>query len=393
MCLYNEATDHLVIIGKVDNINFTKLDPQNQFSTDVISGQMVNSDGQPTFCGFQLKGKFVEVLDPNTVYLMMKNCGTPTLSPDCSIRTAVEDYIAYKDRAIKLKHNVGFYGVGALPPPEMVTGVAFGAGGTIPTDDYIFVVTCMYGETESAHELTSTPTEIAVIVGQKVLLTITPPTDGIPDAYKIYIYNDGETIADATLLLTIPSPGTDPVYVIIDEAGRTGALYPGDADSSFSIEDSEGNIFNPGDDYTVDYSCATVIFEEDGDLEDGEKVTITYTYRVNPNIEMSIGPMLRLPPYVHPVIIALKSDDRAVIRPRGVEIDLWKVLASSDWNWDLSSLNYESGYEFTWDVLLSEKTLNHGRIQLFNRHLVAYPLENLATLTDWANGPGCEEES
>ncbi len=388
--LMNEVTDHLVVIGKLDNIIFAKMDPVNVFMTEVISGQNVNSIGQPTFCGYQVTGTLREVLDPNTAYLAMKNCGTPIQQDDCTIRTAVEDYTAYPGRCIKLKHNVGFYSTDALPEPEAVAGTAGGAGGTIPTDGYYFVVTCMYGTTEGDYEESAI---VNVVLGEVVTLTITPPTGVTPDSYRIYAYNDAETRADATLMavliVELVAPGD--VVIIFTELPTTGDAYPGDATGSFTVADSEGTEYTVTDDFTVDLSCGIICFPTTGDIGQGELITITYTYHTNPYVEMSIGPSDTLPPYVHPVLIALKNDDRAAVRPRGVEIELWKVLASSGWSWDLSTLTFENGFDFTWDVLMSEHTLNHGKITLFNRHLASYDLSNFAALTDWANGPGCED--
>lgn len=389
LALMNEVTDHLVIIGKVDNVMLDKLDPANVFMTEVVSGQNVNSKGQPTFCGYQVKGRMVETLDPNTVYLAMKNCGVPVMQDNCTIRTAVEDYTAYPRRCIKLKHKEGFYSTDALPGPDAVAGVAGGAGGTIPTDGYFFVVTCMYGTTESAF------TESLVVnvnMGEVVTLTITPPSGVVPDSYRIYFYNDAQVRADATLLLDLAAAPIGPnIIVVFDDLPLTGDPYPGDATGSFIVADAEGNAFTITDDFTIDITCGIVCFPTNTSIGQGERITITYTYRTNPYVSMSIGPSDTLPPYVHPVLIALKNDDRADVRPRGVEIDLWKVLASSGWSWDLSTLTFESGFDFTWEVLMSEHTLNHGNITLFNRHLESYDLSNFAALTDWANGPGCAD--
>ena len=394
LCLMNEITDHLVIIGKVDNITLNKLDPQNVFLTEVIDGQVVNTEGQPTFCGFQVTGRLKEVLDPNTAYLAMKNCGVPSVNSGCTIKTATEDYHAYPNRCIKLKHNVGFYSTDALPGPDSVVAAAGGVGGTIPTDGYTLVVTCMYGTTESDYTESNL---VNVVLGERVTATITKPTGVTPDAYRIYVYNDAETRADATLLVEmsvlLPYGGGSSFIVVFDAFPRTGDLYPGDAAGSFSIVDSDGNTLVANTDYTIDTSCALVCFPVGTSLEEGELITITYTYRSNPYVSMSIGPTATLPPYVHPVLIALKADDRAESRPRGVEINLWKVLASSPWSWDLSSINFESGFDFTWEVLLSEKTLNHGKIEIINRHVESYDLSNPLALTEWSNAAGCEDES
>lgn len=388
--LMNEVTDHLVLIGKVDNITFDKLDPVNVFMTETVSGQNVNTKGQPTFCGYQVTGRFKELLDPNTAYLAMKNCGTPVQQDDCTIRTAVEDYTAYKGRCIKLLHKSGFYSTDALPGPATMAGVAGGAGGTIGTDTYTFVGTCMYGSTESDYT-ESDP--LPVVLGEVVTLTITPPVGINPDSYKIYVYSIGATTrASSNLVLTIVvDPIDDEFAVVFNELPRTGETYPGDATGSFTVTDSEGTEYTVNDDFTIDISCGIVCFPTAGDIGEGERITITYTYRTNPYVSMSIGPSDTLPPYAHVVLVALKNDDRADIRPRGFEIELRKVLASSGWSWDMSTLTFESGFDFTWEVLMSEHTLNHGTITLHNRHLESYDLSNFAALTEWANGPGCED--
>jgi len=388
LCLYNEITDHLRIIGKVDNIILNKLDPTNVFLTEVIDSQTVNTEGQPTFCGFQLAGTLREVLEPSIAYLMMKDCGIPTQESGCSIKTATEEYIAYPGRCIKLKHNAGFYSTGALPGPDAVTAAAGGVGGTIPTDGYYLVVTCMYGTTESEYTESNL---VNVVLGEMVTVTITPPTGLTPDSYRVYVYNDAETRADATLLVEAFMGAIDPIIIVFDDFPRTGALYSGDATASFIIEDSDENVLVANTDYTVDTSCGVVCFPLTGDVEEGELLTVTYTYRSNPYVEMSIGPSATLPNYVHPVILALKNDDRAEVRERGVELHLWKVLPASAWSWDLSTLSFESGFDFTWDVLFSEKNFNHGKITLINRHLENYDLANLGALTDWANAAGCDE--
>ncbi len=284
--LMNEVTDHLVIAGKFDNLVLSKLDPVNVFLTEVVSGQNVNIEGQPTFCGYQVAGLMKESLDPNIVYLAMKNCGIPVQQDDCTIKTAVEDYHAHPGRCIKLIHHSGFFSTDALPGPDAVAGVAGGAGGTIPTDGYFFVVTCMYGTTESDYTESA---EVDVTLGEVVTLTITPPTGVTPDSYRIYVYNDGETRVAATLIAEISIGfGPDDLVLIFNDLPRTGALYPGDATGSFTVEDSTGTDFTITTDFTIDTSCGIICFPADTDIGEGEVITITYAYRINPYVSMSI---------------------------------------------------------------------------------------------------------
>jgi len=170
-------------------------------------------------------------------------------------------------------------------------------------------------------------------------------------------------------------------------------VWPGGPIGGFVVADANGYEFVAGEDYEVDTTCGVVCFLSDGDVQNGQRVLITYHYVENPNVSMSIGPSSTNPKLVHPVIYAVKDDDRSQPCPRGVEYEFWKVLSESAFELDLSSLNFNSGFEFNWPILCSETKLNHGKVTTFNRHYVAYESLNWATLTDFNNAQPCEEES
>lgn len=384
LCLYDEVHDHLVVPGKVTTIGFEKLDPAIVFQTDVISGKEVEVQGRATEDKYRLKGKFVETYDPNTLHLMMKNCGTPSVNDECTIATVTEEYHVYNDRSIILVHNNGFYGTGALPPPQNLDDQVIDGGGSIPEGEYAIVVTPVYGDTEGNYE--EIPT-IVIGAGQSLLVTWDPPSGGVPDSYKVYEYVLFEGTGnrdDANLILE--TNDTSGFFTSFTDLGD----YPGDAVGSFIVADKNDVPYTSGTDYTVDSSCGAVFFPSTGSIENGQSVWITYSYRINENVSMSIGPARINPKLVRPVILAFKDDDRTSPNARGIEIELWKVLAESGWNLDMSALNWDSGFEFTWPVLCSEYTMNHGQVTTFNRHFISYDLFDLATLTNWNNADACE---
>ena len=381
LCFYDEVHDHLIIPGKVENIIFDKLDPANVFQMDVINGRQVEVQGQATEDKYRLNGKFVEALDPNTLYLMMKNCGTHTLDALCSIKTVTEEYHVYDDRSIILAHNNGFFGTAALPAPQNLAAQLIAGGGTITPRQYGIVVTAVYGETESDYDEIS-PT---VALNESLLVTWDPPSGGVPDSYKVYEYNWGaETRADADLILE--TTDTSGFFTSFTDLGD----YPGDAIGSFIVADTNDVPYTAGTDYSVDASCSLTTFPSTGSITNGQTVRITYSYRENENVSMSIGPAKTNPKLVRPVILAFKDDDRTSPNARGIEIELWKTLSESGWSLDISALNFDSGFEFAWPVLCSEYKMNHGMVTTFNRHYITYDVFDLAKLTNWHNADACE---
>ena len=383
LCLYDEVNDHLIVPGKVENIVFEKLDPAIVFQQDVINGKLVEVQGKATEDKYRLNGKFVEAYDPNTLHLMMKNCGTPVVDDECTIATVTEEYHVYNDRSIILIHNNGFYGTGALPAPQNLDDQLIAGGGTITPGEYGIVVTPVYGETEGDYiEITTT-----ILAAQSLLVTWDPPTGGVPDSYKVYEYVLFEGTGnrdDANLILE--TNDTSGFFTSFTDLGD----YPGDAVGSFIVADKNDVPYTSGTDYEVDASCAHVGFPSTGSIVSGQSVWITYSYRINENVTMSIGPARTNPKLVRPVILAFKDDDRTSPSARGIEIELWKVLAESGWSLDMSALNWDSGFEYSWPVLCSEYKLNHGQVTTFNRHYISYDLFDLATLTNWSNADACE---
>ena len=305
----------------------------------------------------------------------------------CTIGTVTEKVQMFHGPQHKLKYENGFYGIGALPAPQSVAGLAIGAGATIVNGTYVFVVTGVYGGTEGA---SASSAGVAVVLGEKVELTIVPPGGGAsptPDSYNIYVYDTdlAETIADADLIMN-----TDTLTVFFTSWVR-GADFPGEQTSSFTVTDLTTLVtYEAGVDFSIDASCAKFCLDPTGDVVDGEWILITYTYYKNPFVEMSIGPSTRLPKYVHPVILSLKDDDRDTPVGRGFEMHLWKVIADSSWEWPLSQMNFNTGFNFEWMALLSEVELNHGYIYTFNRQFSGFGLEDFADYTDYTNQTDCE---
>ena len=395
MGLYDEVNDLLVMVGKVDNLSLVKSVTEESLM-EVLSGVEVETDSQPVSETYQLTGKLVETMDPATQFLVMKNCGAtedPQNNGSCSISTIVERVQAFRGPQHILGYNNGFYGIGALPAPDGVAVAKLGSGGSHAiTGTYVFVVTAVYGGTEGDYAESA-----GIVVGatDTIIVTIDPPGGGaspVPDSYRIYVYRSsaGETrVADADLIQE-----TDAANLSYTTWTR-GADYPGDQTSSFTVQAADpppgpAIVYDVGVDFSIDESCAMFCIEEAGAIADGEWVDITYTYYKNPQVGLSIGPSNRLPKYVHPVILSFHDDDRISPIGRGFEMHLWKVTANSGWTWDLSSLNFNSGFDFTWKVLCSEKTRNHGHVYNFHRQFSGFVLRDLRVLTDWSNAANCE---
>jgi len=392
LALYDEVNDRLVMVGKVDGIVFEKLDPAVAIHQDVVNNKLVEVRGQATEDKYRLRGRFVELLDPNTLYLFMKNCGSVVVDDECNIVTTVEEYTVYEDRCFVLNHNNGFYGGGSLPAPAGVIGVGFGSGGTIPRGHYTIVVTGMYGTTEGAYVESA---DVFVDTNESLFVHITPPVSGIPSSYQVYIYdNVGETRGDAILIVSgITTTGSGGLDILYNELVDLGD-YPGDQTGSFVLTDTDGVPFVAGTDYTLDETCALVCLEslaDGGSICNGQRVIATYTYRENENVSMSIGPAKVNPKLVHPVILAMKDDDRNPPAAKGIEIELYKVLAESGWSLALSALSFDNGFDFTWIVLHSERTMSHGKVTTYNRHYHCYAPLNWATLTQWHQAEACAE--
>jgi hypothetical protein len=164
---------------------------------------------------------------------------------------------------------------------------------------------------------------------------------------------------------------------------------------SFTITDMNDVAYTVGTDYMVDDVCGAIAFPSTSTIPEGSRIKITYSYRVNQSVTMSIGPNKANsnPRLYHPVLIAMKDDDRNPPSARGIQIDLWKVMGSSGFEWDLSSLNFDSGFEFEWPVLIDESRLNHGEITSFNRHFEGYEIVDWSTLAKWGSAIACGDES
>jgi len=388
LCFYDEVNDHLIVPGKVEEIRFNKQDPAIVFQNDVFNGRMVEVQGRATEEKYRLLGKFVEMYDPNTLRFFLKNCGTVEQDTTCTLTTVTEEYTVFNDRSIVLIHSNGLYGTLPLPAVQSLSATATGTGGLIPTGNYTMVVTAVYGDTEGNYQEDT----VSITLGENCLVTWNAPTGATPTGYRIYEYTTAtETRDDAILVHEVTDPSTTMALITQFIHLGEGGNYPGDPVGSFIIADISDVAYEPGSDYEVDTSCGVVNFPSTGDIENGERIRVTYSYFENPNISMSIGPSDTNPKLVRPVILAFKDDDRSTPAPRGIEIELWKVLAENGWELDISTLSFESGFEFEWPVLMSELQMNHGRVTTFNRHYVSYDMLNWATLTNFNNAEACEE--
>lgn len=383
LALWDEVNDHLVNIGKIDDIVLGK-NVEMKFLTEFISGVEHRVEGRPVSENWTLKGKFAETLNPNTQRLFFKNCGTPTVDPGCILQTITEKVQMYRGVQQFLRGNIGFPGDIALPPPATVSGSVFGAGATIPTATYVVVVTAVYDGVEGDFAESA---GIALNVGQNLVVAITAPAGVTPDKYRVYTYRSslGETRL-ANAFLQIETSAT--TFFLTTRA--TASAYPGDATGSVVVTDVTGTItYTPSTDYTIDPTCAMVCLVDAGAVDDGQYILITYAVYRNPRVSMSLGPGDRIPKYVHPVILSFKDDDRVTPVGRGVEIHLYKVLADTGFEWNLSKMDWDTGWAFEWNCLVDPRRRKVGDVYTYHRQFTYYALDDLAGLTEFVNQVPC----
>jgi len=383
LALYDEVNDLLVNVGKVDDLVLSKTVETAEL-TEFINGVETEVLSRPIAERYTLKGIFRETLNPNTQRLFIKNCQTPEVTA-CGIDSITERIQVYRGYQKILKHNNGFYGTGALPAAAAVAGSTFGVGGTIAAGTYVFVVVPMYGGVEGEYEESA---GVATVLGDNIALTITPPVEGCtPDSYRIYVYDTAllETRVDADLIHE-----TSELNVWFSSWVR-GAAYPGDATGSFTVATTAGVDFTVEVDYTIDETHAMLCVVDDGDIDDGEWVDVTYSFYRNPKINMSIGPSDRVPRNVHPVIYTFKDDDSETPVGRGLEMHLYNVIANSGWDWELSKMEFNTGFNFEWKVLSDPRRLRHGDVYTYHRQFSTYGFMDWAALTEFTNQENCSE--
>lgn len=383
--LLDETNDWLVDLGKTDEVTLSKAIERASLM-EIFNGVAVTTKSQSIGESYNLSMKLSETLDPNTQYLVFKNCGTPSLNPICSLRQ-IKEFMpnVYKGRSRVLSGNAGFYGTGVLPPPAAVTTDDLDdPTGGLDADTYSVYVIAVYEGGAVSNAVAGTP--VGITGTESLMIEITPPADGsLPDHYDIYIAGAGEV---PNYYLWGSSYGG---IVIFTDNVTGGALMPADGASSFTVTSEDGlTTYDAGVDYTIDPSCAKISFLADGALCDGQAVLVTYSQIIDPFTTMSIGPSDRVPKFAHPVIIAMKKDDRETPAGRGLEIHLWKVDLESGWDWVLSALNYDSGFNLTCPVLFSELDLNFGEVYTYHRQFTCYNLYDLRALTEYSQAASCD---
>jgi len=383
--LYDEENDWLVDVGKVDDLVLTK-SVEKAFVTEVVSGVTVQSKGHSINEEWMLKGKFRELLDPNTQYLMFKNCGTPSLTETCSIQTITELLQVFSGRCRILTHNNGFYGTGILPEP---TGTAVPSAvpvGTLPTTSYTVYVQAVYsgGGTSNAVACVGIA---PIVLGESLIVTIIPPVGAAPESYNIYV----ESLINPGAILWLNTTSQNVFFTAVVTGG---VAIPADGTSSLTVASEDGlTTYDVDVDYSIDPTCAGLCILADGAIEDGQWIKVTYSYFADPYTTISLGPSNRYPKYGHPVIIAMKDDDRETPAGRGIEIHLWKVDMESGFDMELSKMDFDTGYDFEWNVLFSENDLNHGEVYTYHRQFSSYGLKDLRALTEYSTADSCADAS
>ena len=382
MKFYDETNDWLVDLGRVTELVLRKT-VDKAYQTSVYNGVLVQNKSQSVSENWELSGKFVETLDPNTGYLAFKNCGTPSVTTACALTTITDLLQVFSGRCRVLTGNQGFYGVGVLPAPTGTVVAINPPAGTLAAGAMDVYIQAVYDGGGTSNPVLISAA-LVVAGGESIYIAITPPASGTPDSYNIYVQEVGDLAA--TLYLNTSS--TD---VVITTPVTGGATVPADATTSLVVTSEDGlTTYVLDTDYTIETSCAGICILPDGDICDGQWINITYSYWANPKSSMSIGPSDRIPKYAHPVIMAFKNDSRVIPAAKGVEIHLWKTDFDFGFDWDLSSLNFDSGFAFTVPVLFSETDLNHGEVSVLSERFECYALKDLRALTQYSTQTSCE---
>jgi|GEM_PF-2789542 len=388
---YDDVNDWFVPLGYLDNIRLRR-ETDNVFQSEIHVGRSVAIDAYTVAERWFVNFDMMERLNPSWQRLIFKNCGTPAIFGSCSLLTVTEERRMFRNNAQILQRNNGFYGDGALPAPTNAVGADAG-GGAFPAGTYTFVIEAVYTDSQGLNPTRSVYLESnALVVGASlVTLTWDAPAGGyVPAYYNIYEYNTAaaETRVDADLIAVVD--GLSPTAIIFAALNDIGD-YPGDAvGGAFAVTDITGLInYTAGDDYTIDTTCARFALLDDGDINDGELILITYTYIANPFYTQSIGPGSRNPRILHLVIKWFKDDERAVPVGRGAEIHLYHVHSESGFEWLFDQRDFESGFGQEYRVLIDRATGKYGTIYTFHKVMENWDLIDLEAISKYTNDDAC----
>lgn len=391
---YDDVNDYYYRLGFLDNIRIRR-ETDNIYQSEFHVSRSVAIDGlavaERWFCNFSV----MERLNPDWQRLIFKDCGTPSIFGSCSLQTVTEEMRMFRNNAQSLTFKNGFWGDGILPAPTGVAGAAAGATGTIPGGTYAIVIEAVYTDAQGLNPVRSAHADddpgTAVAGGQTLTVTWNAPVDNyIPAYYNIYEYDTalGQTRADADLIAIVL--GTSPTAIIFDAFVDLGD-WPGDVtgDAFVVTDNTGGTTFTAGDDYTIDTTCARLAILDDGDIEDGELLLVTYTYVANPYYQQTIGPGDRNPRILHLVIQWFKDDERVTPSGRGCEIHLYHVHAESGFEWLFDQMDFESGFDQEFRIMLDSATGKYGDIYTYHKNMETWELFELSNISDYTTDDEC----
>jgi len=401
---YDDINDYYYDLGYLDNLSLGRA-TDNVYQSEMHVSRKVIIDGISAGEEWALKFSIKERLNPDWQRLVFKNCGEPSIHTECSLQIGAQKMRMFRRHA-KFVDSDGPIWSGnptpavppvippPVPPPWNVIGHD-GAGGAIPASTYVIVVEAEYNNhIDAGIAIRSDYIEtLPIIVGaSRITLTWEHPAGTYePDHYNIYYYNTtmGETRADATLTAIIGSE--QPTAIVLDELLDLGD-YPGDADgASFVVTDKTGTIiYTNGDDYLIDTSCGLFTLVDDGIIEDGQLIIIYYAFVANPYYHQSIGPGDRNPRILHFVIKWFKDDERILPSKRGCEIHLYHVHSESSFEWLFDKMDYESGWDQDYRVMLDSATGKYGDIFTFHKVMETWDLFELTGISDYNNDEACD---
>lgn len=313
---------------------------------EVIKGIREVVDERNLFRRWRLRGRLDENANPDVSKLLFASRADmpQSIYTAFSILQFKEVIKLYGENIVVLSHTSDI--ISSLAGGRVVTGVPFDGNGNIAPGTYYYLVTGVYGTTETVYEA-SAESQAVVVSAPKdsVALSWTASSDGLPDKFRIYrtttqgTYGANSFIGETTSTnfvdtLATPSAGAPPsgMYLTKVEKYDLSAIY------------------QAGVDYNLDSDKGEIKRIASGSIGEGESVIVTYFYRNNAMVSTNIDPVEASPVYKKVLLIQMEKDKNG--KESGIEIEFYKVnITSGEIGFPFTEDQFNEGVEFEWDCL------------------------------------------